>query len=56
MVEMYIDGKESIAYPGGRRKNATEGGRAFISTGKGWKKRMGWPVRFFVVGFVEMVS
>jgi hypothetical protein len=34
MVEMYIGDKESIAYPGGRRKNASDGG-AFISCGKG---------------------
>ncbi len=34
MVEMYIGDKESIAYPGGRRKNASDGG-AFISCGTG---------------------
>lgn len=27
MVEMYIGDKESIAYPGGRRKNASDGWR-----------------------------
>lgn len=34
MVEMYIGDKESIAYPSGRRKNASDGG-AFKSCGKG---------------------
>ena len=29
MVEMYISDKESIAYPGGRRKNASDGWKGF---------------------------
>ena len=29
MVEMYIGDKESIAYPGGRRKNASDGWKGF---------------------------
>lgn len=41
MVEMYIGDKKSIAYPGGRRKNARMVGRGFHRLRKGLKKAHG---------------